>query len=315
MIADQTREHVVLMDQPTDQPTLAAPAAAAAKAGDLPAALNLKQVARLLDVHYMTVYRYVRHGRLPAHREGTGWLVDRADALAFRAGAAVAAPGSTVDWAERLAGRLRVGDEVGAWSVVRDALSAGHDAERVHLDVIAGAIAHVAGAETTAVEVAVDERIALTTASRLVARLGGQFTHRGRKRGTVVLATPPGEHHGLSLAIVANLVRHAGFQALELGTDASAAHLLAAVGRVDDLVAVGLSVTVADRFEATVGIIRELRAVHPDLPVLVGGQAVRNRTVADLAGASAWSAGPDLVPTLERLAADRATARASVRSS
>jgi hypothetical protein len=34
-------------------------------------------VARLLDLHYMTVYRYVRHGRLPARREGPIWLVER----------------------------------------------------------------------------------------------------------------------------------------------------------------------------------------------------------------------------------------------
>ena len=30
--------------------------------------LNLKQVARELGVHYMTAYRYVRHGRLPERR-------------------------------------------------------------------------------------------------------------------------------------------------------------------------------------------------------------------------------------------------------
>lgn len=51
--------------------------------GDPP--LNLKQVARLLDVHYMTAYRYVRSGRLPARRDGAAWLVDRGDLDAFRA--------------------------------------------------------------------------------------------------------------------------------------------------------------------------------------------------------------------------------------
>jgi predicted site-specific integrase-resolvase len=30
--------------------------------------LNLKQVARSLDVHYMTAYRYVRQGKLPARQ-------------------------------------------------------------------------------------------------------------------------------------------------------------------------------------------------------------------------------------------------------
>ena len=270
--------------------------------------LNLKQVARLLDVHYMTVYRYVRHGRLAAHRDGTGWVVERADAEALLAGPG-AVTDAAVDWAERLAGRLRVGDEVGAWTVVRDAQAAGHDIERVHLEVVAGAIGRLEGP--------LDERIGLTTAGRIVARLGAKCTRRGRKRGTVLLATPPGEHHGLSLALVANLVRHAGFDAVEVGTDTPADHLLHAVERigVDELIAVGLSVTVAERFDATVTVIRAVRAAHPDLAVLVGGQAVRNRTVAELAGATAWSAGPDLVATLDALALRRAKGRTSVRSS
>lgn len=286
-----------------------------------PEALNLKQVARLLDVHYMTVYRYVRHGRLPAHREGTGWVVDAADVEAFRAGVAIAEPGTAVDWAGRLAGRLVLGDEVGAWSVVRDAQAAGHDVVRVHLDVVAAAVARV-GSSTLDVDQPdaeeareVDERIALATAGRIVGRLGGQCARGGRKRGRILLATPPGEHHGLPLAIVANLVRHGGYEAIELGTDAPVPHVLAAIDRLDDLVAVGLSVTLAERFDATVEVIRAIRTAHPDLHVLVGGQAVRNRTVAELAGATAWSAGPDLVTTLDALERTPAAGREPVRSS
>ncbi|HLU43332.1 MAG TPA: helix-turn-helix domain-containing protein, partial [Microthrixaceae bacterium] len=45
--------------------------------------LNLKQVAQRLGVHYMTAYRYVRTGRLPARREGNVWLVEGADLAAF----------------------------------------------------------------------------------------------------------------------------------------------------------------------------------------------------------------------------------------
>ncbi len=284
-----------------------------------PEALNLKQVARLLDVHYMTVYRYVRHGRLPAHREGTGWLVERAAAAAIRAGGAATAPGTAVDWAGRLAGRLRLGDEVGAWTVVRDAQAAGHDVVRIHLDVVAAAVARVGaepgsdpGAERDA---AVDQRIAVATASRLVGRLGGACARGGRKRGRVLLATPPGEHHGLPLAIIANLIRTGGYEVVEVGTDASVDLVLAAVERVDDLVAVGLSVTVAERFDATVEVIRAVRSARPDLHVLVGGQAVRNRTVAELAGATAWSAGPDLVARLDALVRDPSGARTPVRSS
>ena len=37
--------------------------------------LTLLQVADKLGVHYMTVYRYVRTGRLPATRVGGIWQV------------------------------------------------------------------------------------------------------------------------------------------------------------------------------------------------------------------------------------------------
>ena len=44
--------------------------------------LTLPQVADKLGVHYMTAYRYVRTGRLPATRVKGAWQVDPAD-LAF----------------------------------------------------------------------------------------------------------------------------------------------------------------------------------------------------------------------------------------
>ena len=45
--------------------------------------MNLKQVARALDVHYMTAYRYVRQGRLPAVQAGNVWLVEPDDVAAL----------------------------------------------------------------------------------------------------------------------------------------------------------------------------------------------------------------------------------------
>lgn len=48
-----------------------------------PVAAELKQVARALDVRYVTAYRCVRQGRLPARREGNVWLVEAGDLEAF----------------------------------------------------------------------------------------------------------------------------------------------------------------------------------------------------------------------------------------
>ena len=41
--------------------------------------LSLHEAADLLGVHYMTIYRRVRLGILPARKVGGTWLVDPAD--------------------------------------------------------------------------------------------------------------------------------------------------------------------------------------------------------------------------------------------
>lgn len=264
--------------------------------------LNLKQVARHLGVHYMTAYRYVRHGRLPARQVGSNWFVDIRDLEEFQA-----EPSPTtepVDWADRLVAPLASGDEVAAWAVVRDARNGGIGFDEVHLDVVARAIGSVPGGDT-----AMEHRLAVTTAGRLVARLGGEIPHRGRKLGTVVLASPPGEHHGLALSIVSNIVRHGGFRVLELGSDTAAADVVAAIGLVDDPVAVCVSVTTADCWQSAADLVASVRATVDDVPVLLGGQAVANPEVAAVTGATAWSAGPDLVMTLKELARRRKVAR------
>ena len=48
--------------------------------------LTLHEVAEMLDVHYMTVYRYVHEGHLPATKNGTGWVVKESDVRGFRRG-------------------------------------------------------------------------------------------------------------------------------------------------------------------------------------------------------------------------------------
>jgi excisionase family DNA binding protein len=49
--------------------------------------LGLKECAQRLGVHYMTVYRYVRTGMLPATKIGFEWRIAADDLEAFAAGA------------------------------------------------------------------------------------------------------------------------------------------------------------------------------------------------------------------------------------
>ena len=55
--------------------------------------LTLQQAADELGVHYMTAYRYVRTGRLPARRVASGWRIAPSDLAAIVAAGDAAAAG------------------------------------------------------------------------------------------------------------------------------------------------------------------------------------------------------------------------------
>ena len=48
-------------------------------AAPLAESISLQEAASRLGVHYMTAYRYVRTGRLPARRDGAQWFIDPRD--------------------------------------------------------------------------------------------------------------------------------------------------------------------------------------------------------------------------------------------
>lgn len=299
------------------------------------ARMNLKQVAQALDVHYMTAYRYVRQGRLPAERAGNVWLVEAADVAALAAerggnrdrpggepsgahgpgdrgpgGAAAGPPARPTDWAGRFRDRLLAGDEVGAWTVVNQALASGFTARRCLVDLVTAAMAGV-GDDVAAGRLAIaDQYVATATAQRVVARLGARFRHRGRSRGTVVLGAPTGERHALPIAVVSDLVRLAGFAVVELGADVPPEAFGLAARRVRDPLAVGIGVTTIDHLDAAREAIARVHADAPGVPVLIGGQAVRSPEVASLMGVAVWAAdGDEVVAAVEHLAAERRRAR------
>lgn len=282
--------------------TARAPAAPEGISDQASPSLNLKQVARRLDVHYMTAYRYVRNGLLPARRQGPIWVVDLADLEDFRRDRPSTPSGRPVDWVERLRQRLLNGDEVGAWTVITDALSAGHSAQTCHLELLAPAAASVDADLAGGQRPVSDGLMATTTAARLVARLGGSFRHRGRSKGRVICGTPPGEHRGLVLAIVANLVRLDGFTVVELGTDVPPVAFIESAHGVDDLVVIVLGIFDSERLPATQDVIEAIHGVLPDLPVVVTGLAAKGASVR-FAGSTTSAVGEAATVTeIRRLA-------------
>src|SRR5690242_10310261 len=103
--------------------------------------ISLTEAAEQLGVHYMTAYRYVRTGRLPAERDGVLWTVDPADLTRVgesRSARAAGRPRRSGDGGRiragapgRLAARLVAGDEGGAWAVVESVLDGGVDPAEV----------------------------------------------------------------------------------------------------------------------------------------------------------------------------------------
>lgn len=275
--------------------------------------ITLQQAADRLGVHYMTVYRYVRTGRLRARRVGTQWQVDPADLAAVASSAGT--PGrsavegrrpSRAELRRRLVDRLVAGDEPGSWAVVEAALAGGATLEEVVVDVFAAALRTI-GDRWEMGELSVDdEHRAAGVATRLVGRLGPLATRRGPRRGTLVLGTPPGERHGLPTALAAIVLRGRGYEVVDLGADVPVDAFAAAVVKAGRPLAAAIGMTTGHHDRSVRAIVRAVHEQAPEVVVLVGGPAIADADHAARLGAR-WG-GPDaasLADAVESLRRER----------
>jgi methanogenic corrinoid protein MtbC1 len=257
----------------------------------------------------MTAYRYVRLGMLPAEKVGGTWRVSQAAVDQLRDSPAKASTGGTspatrrrAPWADRLECRLVSGDSRGSWAVIEAALAAGAELDEVYLSIIAPAMRAIGDRWATGeLDVAVEHR-ASGIALRLVGRLGHRFVRRGRSRGVIVVGAPAGERHGLPIALLTDLLRAAGWEVSDLGADVPTTSFVDAARDTNALAAVGVSVSTAQCITAGQEVIAALRAQALDVPILVGGHAVRDERHASALGADGWAAdGRAAVAVLESL--------------
>lgn len=284
--------------------------------------LSLSEVAQRLNVHYMTVYRYVRSGRLAARQHGGEWQVLMTDVQAFAAARAkakrpqakrpqakgaktksakLAKPGArakrgtrpAADWAGRFETCLLAGDEVGAEQLLDDALNSGHDLFSLYLDVVSPALVAI-GARWAGGNLHIhEEHRASTIVGRLFARVSARFAHRGPSRGTIVIGGPSGERHGLVLTMVADLLRSRGWNVSDIGPDMPAESFATAVQNIDQLRAVCVGVTLRESLPAAKSVIAAVNRVVPDdVTVYVGGAAVTSDSDAQQLGADVWAKDP-----------------------
>ena len=255
----------------------------------------------------MTVYRYVRLGLLAAHKDDRTWLIASRDLDMFQQENASdsSAPVSrrNAPWDERLENRLLAGDQSGAWKVIEAALASGTTPLHVYSDMLVPALRSI-GERWESGQIGVDsEHQASVMVARVIGRLGPRFSTRGRRNGAVVLAAPPGERHGLGLAMAGDALRGGGYTAVDLGTDTPVEALESAIARTEQLRAVCLGVTNPSSLEDAREMVKAARRhLNRSSPVILGGGAVADDSHARELGADGKA---DLLSVVDAVEAGR----------
>lgn len=262
--------------------------------------MTLEEAAERLGVHYMTAYRYVRQGKLSATRVKGVWQVtpQAIDEFRQRLNERKERPRTgddsrrTGDYVNELHSCLVNADAGGAWGVLQRAIDAGGEIGTVYLEILAPAMARI-GEEWSRGEIDIAiEHQATAIATRLVGQMSPRFVRRGRRRGEVLIGGPSGERHALALAMLGDLLRLEGYDVFDLGADTPANSFVHAASKINDLTAVGVSVTTTDSVEGAIDVVRTLRrAISDDVPVVLGGSAITGPDHAREIGADFYANG------------------------
>ena len=233
--------------------------------------LSLIEASERLGVHYMTAYRYVRTGRLPAEKQKGQWCVLLEDLAAF-ADPDKAPPNRQEAVPRQLVERLLAGDENGAFQLLEDSMASGAEAEEVYLDFISPALADIGQRWFDGEITVADEHVASSILLRIIGRLGSRTASRGRTKGTILLAVVSNDHHGMPSALLRDVLRSRGYNAIDLGPDTPPESILERARDTNDLVAIGLCATIPgndDIVSVTLSVLSE----GIEAPIVVGGGA------------------------------------------
>jgi excisionase family DNA binding protein len=235
--------------------------------------MQLRDAASTLGVHYQTAYAWVRQGVLPARKTGRGYEVSEADAAVLAArrssGTAPRAQIRVRDWgaqADRLHAAIACGDETQARHVVAR-LARGVPLAELCEKVIAPALRRIGdGWAAGEVTIAAEHR-ASAICERLIAARVRQ--PQGRPRGVAVVATPPGERHGLPALMATACLREDRWLVHHLAADLPAAEVSALASQAAARLVV-LSSATADSARLAGELAAELARSVPGARVLAG---------------------------------------------
>ena len=235
--------------------------------------MDLREAAGTLGVHYQTAYGWVRQGVLPARKVGRGYELDSADVGALadrrRLGTEPARPIHVRNWAAQAQGLYSViaaGEETQARHRL-ERLAVGVPLIDLCEHVIAPALRRI-GDDWAAGAVSIaQEHRASAICERLIATHARQPA--GRPRGTAVVATPPGERHGLPALMAAACLREDRWLVHHLAADLPVAEVIGlALDTGADLVVLSSATSQAARAARRAA--REIGFSAPRLRVLAG---------------------------------------------
>lgn len=235
--------------------------------------LTVQEAADHLGVHYMTAYKYVRTGKLPATKSGSEWRIRQDDLEAFATRPKPPngrASRRQVNYADRLIATLIQGDEAASWSVLDGAMASGSEPEVLYLTALAPAMREIGDRWERGVLTVAEEHRAAAVMQRLVGRLGPMMRRAGRTKGTAVIGAPPNDAHSLPVAMLADLLRRQGVAVVDLGADVPTDSFVEAVEAAPRLLAVAITVSTRDNDEAIAEVVRAVRRCTT-APILVGG--------------------------------------------
>jgi excisionase family DNA binding protein len=242
--------------------------------GHLEAAMQLREAAEILGVHYQTAYGWVRQGVLPARKTARGYEVSASDVGALaqrRASGTVPRPQIQVrDWgaqADRLHAALLTGDETTARQVL-GRLARGVPMTDLSDRVIGPALRRI-GAAWAAGELSIaTEHRASAICERLIAVRARQ--PQGRPRGVAVTAAPPGERHGLPVLMATACLREDRWLVHHLAADIPVAEVTELALETGASLVV-LSAATAESARVAARAADDVMRAAPGLSVLTGG--------------------------------------------
>jgi MerR family transcriptional regulator, light-induced transcriptional regulator len=242
--------------------------------------LDLDEVAEEVGVHYQTVYRWVRAGKLPAVVVGGRYSVKRADLLSFldakNTPKRPKPPGA--DRLKRAADKmhtaLSAGDELAARDLARTIITEQTSVADLIQTVLVPPLRRIGQDwHDGKLSIWVEHR-----ASAITERILGEVAPRprGRRRGSVMVAAVSGDRHSLATTMAAVTLRENNWFVHHLGADMPPDELIRFCSEHDVDVGV-ISLVNSDCSELAHATGARIEAIG--IPVVVGGPG---RTLEDL---------------------------------